>query len=42
MDLGTANHGWVPHGGVSDPIWGNPMTGGYGARKSLTEGGMSM
>jgi hypothetical protein len=42
MDLGTADHSRVPHGGVSDTICGNPVTGGYGARKRLTEGGMSV
>jgi hypothetical protein len=36
-----ADHGRVPHGGVSDLIWGNPVAGGYSARERLTEGGMS-
>jgi hypothetical protein len=37
----TTDHGRMPHDGASDRFGGNLVTGGYGARERLTEGGMS-
>jgi hypothetical protein len=32
----------MSHDGDGDQIWGNPVTGGYGARERLAEGGMGV